>query len=44
MLKSAIEPMNNNKNELNSEIIFIFNPNPNAYFVSSHQNKGLISN
>ena len=31
MLKSAVGPMNSNKNKLNSEIVFIFHPNPNAH-------------
>ena len=30
MPKSAVGPMNSNKNKLNSEIIFIFHLNPNA--------------
>ena len=33
MLKSAVEPINSNKNKLNSKIIFIFHPNPNADLV-----------
>ena len=28
--KSTVEPTNNSKFKLNSEIIFIYNPNPNA--------------
>ena len=31
MSKSVVELMNNSKNKLNSEIILIFNPNPNAH-------------
>ena len=31
MLKSAVKPINNSKNKLNSEIIFIFYPNSNAH-------------
>ena len=31
MLKSVMGSMNNRKNKLNSEIILIFNPNPNAH-------------
>ena len=31
--KSAMGPMNSSKNKLNSEIILIFNPNPNAHLV-----------
>ena len=31
MSKSVIGPMNSNKNKLNSEIVFIFHPNPNAH-------------
>ena len=31
MPKSAVEPMNNIKNKLNSKIVLIFNPNPNAH-------------
>ena len=31
MSKSAMRPMNSNKNKLNCEIILIFNPNPNAH-------------
>ena len=30
MPKSTVEPMNSNKNKLNSEIILILNLNPNA--------------
>ena len=33
MLKSAVRPMNSSKNKLNSEIIFIYNPNPNARYI-----------
>ena len=33
MRKSAVGPMNSNKNKLNSEIVFIFHPNPNAHIV-----------
>jgi len=31
--KNAMELMNSSKNKLNSEIILIFNLNPNAYFI-----------
>ena len=31
VLKSTVRPINNNKNKLNSEIIFIFHLNPNAH-------------
>ena len=31
MPKSAIVTMNSNKNKLNSEIILIFHPHPNAH-------------
>ena len=34
MLKSVVEPMNNSKNKLNSEIILIFHFNPNTHLVS----------
>ena len=33
MPKNALGPMNSSKNKLNSEIILIFNPNPNAHFI-----------
>ena len=33
MPKSTVRPMNSSKNKLNNEIIFIFNPNPNAHLV-----------
>ena len=33
MLKSAMRPMNNSKNKLNSEIILIFNYNPNTHLI-----------
>ena len=32
MPKSAVEPINSSKNKLNSEIILIFNHNPNAHY------------
>ena len=31
MPKIVMRPINSNKNKLNSEIILIFNPNPNAH-------------
>ena len=31
MSKSTVRSMNSSKNKLNSEIILIFNPNPNAH-------------
>ena len=34
--KSAMRPMNNSKNKLNSEIIFIFYPNPNTHLMKIH--------
>ena len=34
MSKSVVELKNNNKNKLNSEIILIFNLNPNAHLKS----------
>ena len=34
MQKSIIWPTNSSKNKLNSEIIFIYNPNPNAHLAS----------
>ena len=33
MPKSAVGPVNNSKNKLNSKIIFIYNPNPNACYI-----------
>ena len=32
VLKSVVRSINNNKNKLNSEIILIFNVNPNAHY------------
>ena len=32
--KKCNGPMNNSKNKLNSEIVFIFHPNPNAHLGS----------
>ena len=34
MPKSVVRPMNSSKNKLNSEIIYNFNPHPNAQFAS----------
>ena len=34
MPKSTVKHINNSKNKLNSEIILIFNPNPNAHLES----------
>ena len=34
MPKSAMRLMNSSKNKLNSEIILIFNPNPNGHLLS----------
>ena len=33
MPKSALGPINSSRNKLNSEIIFIYNSNPNAHLV-----------
>ena len=33
MPKSAVKPINNTKNKLNSEIILIFPPNPNVHLI-----------
>ena len=33
MPKSTVESMNNSKNKLNSEIILIFNYNPNTHYI-----------
>ena len=37
MPKSAVRPINNSKNKLNSEIILIFNSNPNTHFESERR-------
>ena len=42
MLKSAVVFINNSKNKLNSEIIFIFYPNPNAHIITNY-NLALLS-
>ena len=36
MSKSAVVLINNSKNKLNSEIIFIFYPNPNAHIITNY--------
>ena len=37
-----MESINSNKNKLNSEIIFIFHPKPNAYLIATQlHTKGL---
>ena len=33
MQKSAVRLINSSKNKLNSKIIFIFRPNPNAHLI-----------
>ena len=40
MSKSAMRPMNSNKNKLNIEIIFIFHPNLNAHLIKKKINMG----
>ena len=37
MPKNVVKPINSNKNNLNSEIIFIYHLNPNAHLINWKQ-------